>query len=315
MKDLKSSLKINKNAVETSEIIQKLAKYLPENTQDIIKLLEYSDEKSALENFLLYRFASSLYQDINDADCTLKVKSHFKNALENINEVASVENYNKRAFKVNLLNKQVIYLETDTANSLMGDLGDFLRAILEKNYKEQNWAKQTYQKRYELLKNCPNKYYMPYRNFYFYQLIKQDGKLLKEKINKIDEKESALKCLKALEIRASKMHTIENMMLVVYGYNCFRGLNSTYSCGKQISDRIDLTLIDYKQMLEDDKLSDEKLRKRLGNNIVTRYSLEFLMKNLKTLAPVMAKDVKLTDGRSIKQILQRTNEINYILKK
>ena len=113
-----------------------------------------------------------------------------------------------------------------------------------------------------------------------------------------------------LEKRAQYIHTNANMMLVPYGYNSQRGFKLiTYSSHKKINDRLDLTMVDYEEMLADPKLSAELLQKRLNNNRVTKESIEFIVKNKNVIMPQIPHYLEGSKKNTVEGVLRRSEAI------
>lgn len=278
----------------------------------------YKEERSALQNFLLYRTAGAFdlfERGKDDADITFPALNELKKKICSLPCVEKVEvgkdinKYEKdRAFLVYLKDGRNIYLESDTANSLMRDLGDFLRIMIpkiEKIPKESKWADATYIRQYKLDERGEY-YYSPFKYYYFYTLISKLDELLQDKIE--------IECLAQLEKRAQFTHVLKNMILVPYGYNSNRGFKlNTYKSNRNIQDRLDLTVIDFEEMLEDVAFGDVELQARLGNSKCTVDSVKFLVENKDLLFPTIPIFTKEVHRRDILDILERTKIINKTL--
>ena len=252
---------------------------------------EYNPNRTNLDNFLRYRMAGALnlYElEHDDCDQTEPVLEYFKAKLLKIDEVIDVKighdispSEKVRTILVTLKNGEDIYLETDTANSLMTDLNLFMNLVVKKVEGLPNkcsWPEKTYIKKLNLELNKSDSYYRPFKLFYFINLSK---KMTEEYLS--DEE---MKCLISLETRAKYIHTLENMMLVPYGYNQKRGYNlTTYKSGIKINDRLDLTFIDYEEMINDKSFTSFDFQKRLGNKKCSKRSIEFLIKYKNMLIP------------------------------
>lgn len=260
------------------------------------KQFSNSSRRKNLENFLLYKAANDfcLYSGVNDADFTAPVMKHFKELLLSLDEVKAVRigqqisNKEKgRALEVVLQDGDIIYLETDTAHSLMTDLGSFIREMIPKVEhlaRGLYWPEHTYFKTYGLNGTISKQILRGFRNYYFYTLIDRLFVTLTD--------ENDRKRLEALEKGAGAIHTLENMILVPYGYNCKRGFKlNTHLSKIKINDDFGLTLKDFQEMLDDTHFTTKKLQKRLGNSKCTLRSIEFLMKHQAVL--LNAKDMKL----------------------
>lgn len=158
-------------------------------------------------------------------------------------EIDKEEKY--RAFRVILTDGSTIYLESDTANSLMGDLDKYLNIIIPQieNVPVLGWPNATYIQRYKLhLNSTIRDYYKPFRNYYFYTLLSKLPDVLHDEIT--------IECYTQLEERARLMHTLKNMILVPYGYNRPRGWGlTTYKSNRRINDRLDLTFVDFENII------------------------------------------------------------------
>lgn len=328
MKDLKSFMKINETRLSCSlqnELeLGKLNSLKNKNMSlsEWNKLLSFSENRSSIENFLAYRISGiyGLYSDgIDDADITPNALEYLKNKLLSIKEVKEVDVgvLKPRVFKVTLDNEETIYLESDTANSLKWDVGNFFRIIIPKIKKvsKNKWPEETYIKDYglfteiELINQFGYKsrskiydYYDAYKLFYFFQLIPQLPDLL------VDEED--IKCFEELEKRASITHTLQNMMLVPYNYNSLRGYGlKTYFSNIPIKDRLDYTFLDLQEMKSDILFDDLAMQKRLKNKYCTRSSLDFLLKNASTLIPPCPQTTA-TNKEDIHSIYERCKSIN-----
>lgn len=288
--DLKTFMKVDRKKLEEClKNPMKLGKLnsLKEFYMDIDeweKFLNYSTDQSSLENFLLYRIAGeyNLYTEIDDADTTPYALNYLKDKLCSIDEVEAVQVgvLKQRAFTVTLKDSEVIYLESDTANSLMWDLGNFFRVIIPKVKKVpvNCWAEKTYIKEYNLLPAESDNYYRPFKLFYYLKLIPKLGEVLEDELE--------IKCLEELEKRASWIHTLDNMMLVPINYNSARGCwLKTYKSDILIKDRLDYTYMDLEEMIQDPKLDDPKIQERLKNEYCTRKSVDFLYEYKNILMP------------------------------
>ncbi|MPM25321.1 hypothetical protein SDC9_71812 [bioreactor metagenome] len=284
------------------------------------QLFTYDEERTALENFMLYRTAGEfgLYiKGADDADITTPALNELKKRLYSLSCVEKVKvgkeidkNEKDRVFLVCLKDGRTIYLESDTANSLMGDLGYFLRKIImqiEDIPKGLNWAEATYIKSYNLDENRTNvNYYRPFRNYYFYTFISKLPGALQD--------EMAIECYSQLEERARVTHLLKNMILVPYGYNSARGYNlRTHKSNRKIQDRIDLTFVDFEEMIDDTMFGDIEMQKRLRNNKCTIDSVKFLLENKEQLFPQIPVYTKEAENTNIMGILERTKIINATL--
>lgn len=307
MDDLKKYLEINSDSFDKLKIMNVISSDL-DYWKDIFK---YNEKRTNLENFLSFRTASSLKlykKGFDDPDSTPAALNYLKNKLYEIEGVEKVEigtdieKYEKtRTFLVTLNDGKKIYLESDTANSLMGDLGIFLRNIIKKHIeipKGENWAEATYMKQYGLKKGNE-----VFRNYYWYTLIPELIGLLKCKTD--------IECFKVLEKRASLTHTFNNLILVPYGYNSKRGYNlKTYNSKQNINDRLDLTIIDFNEMIDNKDFTDEIFHKRLGNKKCSMYSVKFLLENKGKLFPEIPNYPKDIKENTIEWIFEVSNEIN-----
>ncbi|WP_344913187.1 hypothetical protein [Amphibacillus indicireducens] len=128
------------------------------------------------------------------------------------------------------------------------------------------------------------------------------------------EDEIELECLRELEKRAQVTHTQNNLMLVPYGYNSARGFRlKTYKSNQKIQDRLDLTIVDLKEMLEDLELGDIVIQKRLNNNKSTLDSVKFLLDNKNILIPQIPLYTDKYKLNSIEGILENSKAINETL--
>ena len=324
MDDLKSYMeldddKINKS-LKNKDKLGKLS-YMSRDVNYWREKFKYNGERCALENFLLYKVAGAfnLYKsDVDDADITKQTLDKLKEKLECIESVEKVVvgkdidlNEKRRAFRVYLKNQKEIYLESDTANSLSGDLFAFFRIVL-RNRDGRNWFNK-YIDMFELDdEGRGNSYYSPFRNYYFYTLISE----LKDTLRGIEKE-----CLEELEVRAKSTHTLNNMLLVPYGYNAPRGIYlSTYQSHQRIRDRLDLTMKDFKEMQNDTDKNVEDSRRRMirsenRKRNFTAYSVKFLLDNRKKLFP---SKIPYYTEEAMKEdvggILERTRIINAVLK-
>lgn len=293
--------------------------FISEEINYWIQLFTYSEERTALENFMLYRTAGEfcLYKkETNDVDITTQVLNELKKRLCSLSCVEKVKvgkeinkNEKERVFLVCLKDGRKVYLESDTANSLMGDLGDFLRKIIlqiEDIPQGLNWAEATYIKNYNLENNRVNRYYKPFRNYYFYTLISKLPELLQD--------ETTIECYKHLEKRAQATHILKNMILVPYGYNSARGFRlKTYKSNRKIQDRLDLTIVDFEEMIDDAMFGDIELQDRLHNCKCTLDSVKFLLENKEQLFPQIPVYTQEAEDTTILGILERSKIISRTL--
>lgn len=309
MEDLKKYVLVDDSKLKNSLEKGKL-KYLSFISNDINywkDLFTYDENKSELEAFFLYRTAGAF--DINgyvdDGDIAPPVFDYLTNKLKAIKNVKLIkcksnvekrEYYDSKRVVILILDEGTkLYLETDTANSLMYDLGDFLRGVLEKRF-GKIWY-QNYIRKFRLPQNKKGQWYIPFKYLYFYMLIS-------DSLNNFELSNEEVECLKALEERAKYTHTLKNMILVAFGYNRFRGgiYSMTYS-GKKIRDRLDLTMVDLKDMLE--KIdNDFKFQKRIGDKrgYGSLKTIKFLLDNQRTLfpeIPVYTKEMELNNVKAI----------------
>lgn len=318
MEDLKKYLVIDNNQLFRSlSNIDRLGKlsFISSEFDYWKDLFTYSEEKNNLENFLLFRTASALglyKEEFNDPDLTPPALNYLKDKLYKIKDVKEViigkdieKSEKNRTFLVILNNGKSIYLESDTANSLMCDLRSFLIHIICK-YKQlnyRNWYKKTYMERYGLKQ--PDE---ALRNFYWYTLISKLPDLLKEDAEK--------DCYALLEQRAELTHTLKNVILVPYGYNAKRGSTlNLYNSNKKINDRLDLTIEDLNLMATDEYFTDEQFHKRLNNKKCSINSVKFLLKNKEKLfSEIPNYPQNITEkGNKIAWISEVSKEINNLL--
>lgn len=275
-------------------------------------LFTYNAKRSALENFLLYKAAIEfdLYDDCaNHVDMTQPILADLKRRLDLVPNVVSVkigkeikENEKHRAFLVTLDSGKTLYLESDTAYSLMNDLGNYLRPLIKRMRTGKAWPRATYLNDANLVENSKELNYKPLLYYYFYNIIPALHKRLKDEVEK--------NCFDALEERAGLTHVLSNMMLVPYGYNAKRSLKlKTYSTNAKIADRLDLTFTDFKEMLDDPSFGDTEFQARLGNKKCTVDSVRFLMNNKKSLFPSSPSGSSPITDNSVVAILQRSESI------
>ena len=360
MKDLKKSVLVDylklKKRFENGKL-----KYLSSISADIEdwkNLFNYVNCKSELERFLLYRTAGAfnIHGYIDDADITQQVFDYLAKKLKTIKDVKDIKFKSdlegkhcrsKRVVIVILTDGTQLYFETDTANSLMYDLGCFFRAILNKRFGKE-WY-QNYIELFKLPKFNHDGWYKPFKIYYFYTLISN-------KFNGLELDPAEKECLRALEERAKYTHTLKNMILVPFCYNRYRGMSCSKTCsGKKIHDRLDLTMVDlndilvklkdefvYQELIRDECVSGEfKSIKYLfdnqkelicntsaifeetkeSNTELTKYrinslvkSLEFLLDNQKILFPKIPVYTKEMEGNSLEAIKNRSELIVNTLK-
>lgn len=313
MSDLKEFLELDIQKVQASLLspfgLGRLKK-ISDDPEYWVKLFTYQENRSNLENFLLFRTASSfkLYKKrADDPDCTLFAMNYLRDKLSRIPSVQTITigdriepSEKNRAMLVRTTDNHEFYLESDTGISLMKDVGDFFREILEAKYEGKLWPYKTYMPTYELPKGTCGRICIPYRNFYFYTLLTNTPQYAYSKIEN--------ECLVELQKRAGTCHTVDNLILVPYGYNSLRGMElKTYKTCQKINDRIDLTLLDLGEMLSGN-IDDGILQNRLGNQKATMKSVHFLLENKKTLFPIVPYYDCYTKG--IESILIRTRNIN-----
>lgn len=321
--DLKKYLKISKINVEKSLSEPRGLQLINSGKEDADYWIDYftfNDELTSLENFCRYRAAGAfgLYEKgYDDGDITAPVIEHFKRELLNIDEVESVkvgreisEDEKDRTFHVTLKNNDVLYFETDTAISLMGDFGRFMRKIIHKveglSYKSC-WPEETYMKYYNLPKDWRDEYYAPFKMYYFGEI--------QSKIKNRLTSEREIECYESFEERAKNVHTIKNMMLVPYGYNSPRGFSlRTYKSNIKINDRLDLTLRDFEEMISETAISDICFQKRLGlkrnAEFVTSDAVRFLLKYKKKLMPSIPEFDSECEKDTIEGSLKKNRVIN-----
>ena len=330
--DLKKYLKISEKKVEKS--LNKCKGLMSINKveeKDWMEYFKFNSKISSLENFCRYRAAGAfgLYEDgYDDADITTPVIEHFKEKLKNIAEVSDVkvgkeisDDEKYRTFQVFLKDQSTpLYFETDTAISLMGDFGNFMRNILKKKQKqekqkqekqEKTWV-QTYMDAYNLPSNWGNYAYNPFRIYYW-------GKIQSEIENMFTE-EIEHECYESFEERAKHTHTIQNMMLVPYGYNSARGFwLKIYKSDKKINDRLDLTMCDFVEMCRDKFMCDKTLQVRLrlkrNKEFATLSAVKFLMKYQNELMPSIPKFNSECERNTIEGLLKKNEIINACYKK
>lgn len=322
--DLKQFLNLDQAQIESSLTKENGLKKLPVKNNDIgtknlvdrwYNTFKYDNKKSVLENFLLYRAASAfnLYTNIDDADITQPALDFLKAKLLGIQGVKHVhvgkeidKREKRRTFKVELVDGTVVLLESDTAHSLMGDLGLFMRKIIPKleNLSQGSyWPQETYMKLYSLETNKSNSYYQPYKLFYFYSIIKEIEKSFRAGSDEYE-------CFESLERRAGLVHTLNNMMLVPYGYNSKRGFGlKTYKTNRKINDRLDLTYLDWDEMIADPNFSTELLQQRLNNDKCTLESIRFLVENKEILLPNCYHYHKDAEKKNLSGITMRSHAI------
>lgn len=280
----------------------------------------YNEAISSLENFLRYRAAVkfNLYKKgYDDSDITKPVMDHFKKVLKDIPHVVCIEvgkeiaeDEKDRTIRIRLDDGEIIYFETDTAISLMGDLGIFMKKIIKKieglSYNAY-WPKETYMKNYNLPCNKSDKFYIPYKLFYFAELQKRIRNGLTTEIE--------INCYKTILERGKYVHRLENMMLVPYGYNAPRGFRlSTYKSKKRIADRLDLTMVDYLEMLADSTMTDEKFQNRLNLKVHKEYTtlraVQFIVENKEKLMPKVPIFTGEGENETLNGVLIRNQAIN-----
>ena len=295
-------------------------------------------DRSALENFLLYRTAGAfgLYQkDADDADITPPALEALKERLYALPCVQAVKvgkengvDEKDRIFHVYLGNGKDIWLESDTANSLMGDLGKFFKIILKREWKNRWWPEETYIKKYDLdpdrrkqNQKIDDVYYKPFRYFYFSELISS------EQIVDMLENDMERECYAQIEERAKLTHTPANMILVPYWHNAARGFKlKTYETRQTINDRLDLTMQDFQEMEKETDAGNalnvedrrrEELRNagcRKGLEKFTAESVKFLMNHKELLFPAIPVFKGAAEQMDIQGILERSRAINRTLK-
>lgn len=321
--DLKKYLQINKTSVEKSLEGPRGLQLINGGKEDVSYWLDYftyNDKLTSLENFCRYRSAGNfnLYEEgYDDGDITAPVIQHFKKELLNIDEVTEVKvgreislNEKERTFQVTLKNNDILYFETDTAISLMSDFGIFMRKIVCKVEGLKHtlcWPEETYVKYYNLPKDWPNRYYTPFKMFYF-------GEIQSKIVDKLDS-EIEIECYKSFEERAKKVHTIQNMMLVPYGYNSPRGYGlRTYKSKIKINDRLDLTIRDFEEMISEPLMNDmcfrERLRLKRNAEYVTLNAVSFLLKCKNKLMPPIPVLEAECEKNTIAGLLKRNRVIN-----
>lgn len=283
------------------------------------KLFTYNESRGGLGNFLLYRTAGAfdLYAPVDDGDIAPPVFEYLKSKLLSIDSVKEVKygqelakqmksGYKERVVYVKLQDDSELYLETDTANSLMNDFYLFMKNVLLKRLRP-DWKTVCISNKFQLEKG---EKLQPFRYFYYYLVIKGIEKFDYDWTN--EERE----CLKALEDRAKYTHTLKNMILVPYRYNCKRGLNlTTYKSNIKINDRLDLSIKDFQEMLSDETFDDHQLQERLGDELglCSIKSIKFLMDNQALLFPPIPEFTDDMEGNSTLAITLRSQLITNTL--
>ncbi len=297
MIDLKDCMKTNKEKIKKSlenDVKLGALKFISDDVDYWHSLFSFAEERYYIKKFLLYRMAGALDlydKDADDADITERALCELEKRLLSISCVAKVErakdadkSEKKRAFLVYLKNDDSFYLETDTANSLLKDLGDFFRRILKK-IEGKNWPEKTYIKDYKLNADAVNSYYLPFKFYYFYTLIDKIPKIIESEKFNAEDRAQIKKCLIILEERAKYTHSVQNMILVPYGYNSKRGSNlTTFKTKRKIDDRLDLTFVDFKEMLEEPQITEQELQERIHEKCSLK-AVEFLTEHEKALFP------------------------------
>lgn len=320
MEDLKQYVKIDerklKRCIAHEHKLGKLA-FLGKDASQWMACLSYQKERNELANFLMYRCAGAwnLHGAIDDADVCTAAMAYLKEKLMAVDEVAKVEwgaeiqDVKPRTLRVTLVDGSQIYLESDTANSLMRDVGLFYRLILTKRYGSK-WPEETYIKEFQLDDDGSANYYQPFKLFYFYTLLERFDQ---EKLLDAEEQ----KVLDVLQQRAACTHTLANMIVVPYGYNQERGSfrGKTHTSNQKIQDDVELSLRDLKEMLADDQFHDAQLQKRLRNPYATMRSLRFLLEHQEELfPPIPYLEDKMRED-SLEGILERSERIIKTLSK
>lgn len=321
MEDLKKYVLVDSSKLKKSleEGKLKYLSFISDNIEYWEDLFTYDEEKSELEKFLLYRTAGAfdIHGYIDDGDIAPPVFDYLTNKLKTIKNVKQIECKSNLEKKEYYSSKRVVivflddgtklYLETDTANSLMYDLGDFYREVLVKRF-GRTWY-QNYIKSFQLPEDKEDRWYKPFKFYYFYTLVS-------DSFNGLELSDEEIECLKALEERAKYTHTLKNMILVPFRYNMFRGkLNSKTCSGKNIKDRLDLTIVDLKDMLDkmnNDSIFQKRIRDKRG--LSSLKSVEFLLDNQKILFPDIPEYTKEMEENSIKAITLRSKLIIKTLK-
>lgn len=325
--DLKKYLKITKTRVEKSLEASRGLKLINSGKEDVdywVDYFTYNDKLTSLENFCRYRAAGgfNLYEDgYDDGDITVPVIEHFKKELLNIDEVIDVKvgreissDEKDRTFQVTLKNNDVLYFETDTAISFMGDFGTFMRKIIHKVEglpHKSYWPEETYKKYYNLSKDWKDVYYAPFKMYYF-------GEIQSKIMDRLDS-EIEIECYKSFEERAKKVHTIKNMMIVPYGYNSPRGYGlCTYKSNIKINDRLDLTVRDFEEMISETAMTDmhfqDRLRLKRNAEYVTLDAVRFLLKYKNKLMPSIPIFDSECEKNTIEGLLKKNRVINSCFK-
>ena len=317
--DLKESLKISKSRIYKSlkkeNGLSKLS-FISDDPEFWYREFQFDNKRSKIDSFLRYRSAGAfgLYEvGYDDGDIAQPALEFLKQRLSDIYEVKSVtigkdidSKEKERTFRVELLDGSILYLESDTAMSLMPDLNVYMNKIIpriENVPRGISWPDATYIKMYDLdtsRKDC--NYFKPFKYYYYHTLL---SKLSDQLTQELD-----MKCFEKLEKRAQYIHTNANMMLVPYGYNSLRGFKlTTYSSHQKINDRLDLTMLDYEEMLADPKLSTGLLQKRLNNNKGTKESIEFIVKNKNVVMPQIPHYLEGSEKNTVEGLLKRSEAI------
>lgn len=317
--DLKEYLRISNHRIHESlkkENGLKKLSFLSNDPDFWYNEFLFDNKRSGLDSFLRYRSAGAfgLYEvGYDDGDIAQPALEFLKQRLTDINEVKSVtigknidSKEKERTFRVELLDGSILYLESDTAMSLMTDLNVYMNKIipgLEHVPRGISWPDATYIKMYDLdASRKDGQYFKPFKYYYYHTLL---SKLPDQLTLEMDKK-----CFEKLERRAQYIHTNANMMLVPYGYNSQRGFTlTTYSSHQKINDRLDLTMVDYEEMLADPKLSTELFQKRLKNNKCTKESIEFIVKNKNVVMPPIPHYLEGSEKNTVEGVLKRSEAV------
>lgn len=317
--DLKEYLKVSKDRINESlkkENGLKKLSFLSNDPDFWYKEFQFDNKRSGIDSFLRYRSAGAfgLYEvGYDDGDIAQPALEFLEQKLIDINEVKRVtigKNINpeekERTFRVELLDGSILYLESDTAMSLMTDLNVYMNKIIpriENVSRGISWPDATYIKMYDLdASRKDSNYFKPFKYYYYHTLLSKLPVQLTQEMDKM--------CFEKLERRAQYIHTNANMMLVPYGYNSQRGFKLiTYSSHQKINDRLDLTMLDYEEMLADSKLSTELLQKRLKNNKCTKESIQFIVKNKNIIMPQIPHYLEGSEKNTVEGVLKRSEAV------
>lgn len=300
-----SPIKIFKSIESFFEYADTIPDYCMSKNMDLKSFFEYKNYRNPLCEFLIYRIALYLeLYEINDVDITDEVIDHllkkfnsiddteafsFRDEIEEKIETACIKDnlniFKRRHILVKHNGKEFI-LETDTIISLMTPLGEILREINKILYGKK-WYKETYLKAIQdklgIKIDLTTKDAKKYRNYFWYLQLSDKNffenemnkkELSKDKVDEINELLNKLDKLKEL---GEFTYTFDNMGVVPYNFNSYRGLNLNDDYNESIEWLKNMNKEKVEKILKGKNFKDKYLKEYIYNNYID--SAEFVFKN------------------------------------